>query len=97
MKVRVKVGNSNPTKITVDDNADIDDLKKAIKKELEPGFNATMVSNILIKHPQTNVVIDPSTPLAQFMALGIGGSTIPFLVDAPQSGKNIPMIVSKYS
>ena len=86
MKVWVKVGNSDPTKIGVEESADVDDLKKAIKIELNPAFDTTSVPNILIKHPETNEVLDSRTSLVQLLNCEIGGSTSPFLVDVPQSG-----------
>ena len=86
MKVWVKVGNLDPTKIGVEESADVDDLKKAIKIELNPAFDTTSVPNILIKHPETNEVLDSRTSLVQLLNCEIGGSTSPFLVDVPQSG-----------
>jgi hypothetical protein len=47
MKVWVKVGSLQPTKIGVVENADVDDLKKAIKIELKPAFDATTVPEYL--------------------------------------------------
>ena len=88
MKFWVKVGSFEPTKIEVVENADVDDLKKAIKIELKPAFDATIAPNILIKHPETNLVIDSTTSLAPFLNGVIGGSTSPFLVDAPQQPGN---------
>ena len=87
MKLWIKVGESEPTKVDYQEGEDIDDLKKAIKAAMSPLFNHIAAADIIVRRGLEQ--------LAYYTLLNtdiLNGNTArqPFLVDTPApAGKNV--------
>lgn len=91
MKLWVKVGQSESTKVDYRDGEDVDDLKKTIKTAMSPVFNEVAVADIIIRRQQGVEFLAPGVLLKDILAAGHGNTAEqPILVDAPApAGKNV--------
>ena len=91
MKLWIKVGESESTKVDFQDGEDVDDLKKKIKTSQSPVFNEVAVADIIIRRQQGDELLAPGTMLRDILAAGQGCTAEqPILVDAPApAGKNV--------
>ena len=87
MKVWVKVGTFAKTQIEVEGNPPfIDDLKRAIKLDMQNAFQTTDKGNIIIRDRITNEEIDSTATLALPNGIERGTAGNPYIVDGPQQG-----------
>ena len=87
MIVWVKVGAFALTQIEVEGNPPlIDNLKRAIKLDMQNAFQTTDKGNIIIRDRITNEEIDSTATLALPNGIERGTAENPYIVDGPQQG-----------
>jgi len=80
------IGLESPAKVQCDSNDDIDDLKKAIKREFSPRFDSVPIDEIVVKSPD-GVPLSPEKIIGN---LNIGDRVDnAFIVPSPEGNVNV--------